>query len=87
MATIQITLLTAEGCHYCARARQILERLTQEWPLAVEEVLMHSPEGANMALRDGIAFPPGMYLNGELFGYGRLSEGKLRRRLGELTRP
>lgn len=87
MTTIQITLLTAEGCHYCARARQILERLRQEWPLAIEEVPMHSPEGANTATRDGIAFPPGVYLNGVLFGYGRLSEGRLRRRLRELTRP
>ncbi|MCL4545428.1 MAG: thioredoxin family protein [Chloroflexi bacterium] len=87
MATVHITLLTAEGCHYCAHARKIVERLTQEWPLVVEEVPLYSPEGADRALRDGIAFPPGIYLNGALFGYGRLSEGKLRRRLGELTRP
>lgn len=87
MATIRVTLLTAEGCHSCARARKILERLAQEWPLAVEDVPLHSPEGTDMALRDGIAFPPGIYLNGALFGYGRLSEGKLRRRLGELPRP
>ena len=87
MEPIQVALLTAEGCHYCARARQLLVHLEQEWPLAVTEVPMETPEGAALALRDGIAFPPGIYLNGALFGYGRLSEGKLRRRLTELTRP
>ncbi|MCL4545004.1 MAG: thioredoxin family protein [Chloroflexi bacterium] len=87
METIQVALLTAEGCHYCAHARRLLERLKGEWPLVVEEVPLETPEGAAMALRDVIAFPPGVYLNGALFGYGRLSEGKLRRRLGELTRP
>ena len=87
MATIPVTLLTAEGCHYCARARQVVALLARDWPLAVTEVPMDTPEGAAMALRDGIAFPPGIYLDGALVGYGRLSEGKLRRRLTELTRP
>ncbi len=85
MATIHVTLLTAEGCHYCAHARQLLERLAQEWPLVVEDVPLDTPEGAAMALRDAVVFPPGIYLNGALFGYGRLSEGKVRRRLTELT--
>ena len=87
METIRVTLLITEGCHYCAHARQLLERLKGEWPLVVEEVPLDTPQGAASALRDMIAFPPGVYLNGALFGYGRLSEGKLRRRLAELTGP
>ena len=85
MASIQVTLLTAEGCHYCAHAKEILARLAQEWPLAVEEISIHTPDGSERALRDGIAFPPGIYVNGALFGYGRLSEGKLRQRLAKLV--
>lgn len=83
---VRITLLTAEGCHYCTHARAALTRLAQEWPLAVTEVPLESAEGERLALRDGVVFPPGVYLEGALFGYGRLSEGKLRRRLAELAR-
>lgn len=82
---IQITLLSADGCHYCAHAREVLARLGQEWPLAVEEISIHTPVGSERALRDGIAFPPGIYVNGALFGYGRLSEGKLRLHLAKLV--
>ena len=86
MRPVRVTLLTAEGCHYCAHARDVLARLTQAWPLAVTEVPLETDEGERLALRDGVAFPPGVYLEGALFGYGRLSEGKLRRRLAELAR-
>lgn len=85
MSAIPVTLLTTEGCHYCAHAREVLARLGQEWPLDVQDVSLHSPEGARWALRDGIGFPPGIYVNGRLFGYGRLSEGKLRKHLEEIT--
>ena len=85
MAAIQVTLLTSEGCHYCANARELLVRLGKEWPLVVEEIPLHSAEGSRRALGDGIVFPPGLYVNDALFGYGRLSEGKLRRRLTEVS--
>ena len=87
MTTIQVMLLTADGCHYCAHAREVVARLANDGPLDVAEISLHSPEGSRLALRDGIAFPPGVYLDGTLFGYGRLSEGKLRRRLAELRSP
>ncbi len=35
--------------------------------------------------RDGVAFPPAIYVNGSLAGYGRISERALRKRLAELT--
>ena len=79
MDTEHMTLVSTEGCHYCAFAREILQRLRQEYPLEVEEVPLESPEGMRLAMRDGIIFQPGIYLNGQLFGYGRLSEEKLRR--------
>lgn len=81
MEPIHVMLLTADGCHYCAHAREVLGRLAQDWPLEVAEIALHSPEGSRLAFRDGVAFPPGIYLNGTFFGYGRLSEGKLRQRL------
>ncbi len=82
---VRVTLLTADGCHYCERAREVLARLAKEWPLEMQELPIESEVGAAMALRDGVAFPPAIYLNGQLVGYGRLSEGKLWRRLAELA--
>ena len=87
MASIRLTLVTAEGCHSCAHARDVLVTLGKEWPLQVEEISLHSAEGSQRALRDGIIFPPGLYVNDALFGYGRLSEGRLRRRLAEVSAP
>jgi len=87
MAAIHVTLLTAEGCHYCEQAQDLLARLGKEWALAVEEIPLHSVEGSQRALRDGIVFPPGLYVDDSLFGYGRLSEAKLRRRLEEASAP
>lgn len=86
MAPVRITLLTADGCHYCAHAKEVLARLAQSWPLEVEEVSIHSPEGSRLVLQDGIGFPPGIYVEGAFFGYGRLSEAKLQRRLAEVAR-
>ena len=50
-----------------------------EWPLAVSEVQWRSPEGQELVRRDGVPFPPALYIDGVLAGYGRLSEGRLRR--------
>jgi len=40
-----------------------------------------SPEGQALAERGGILFPPGVFLDGAPFSYGRLSERRLRREL------
>lgn len=84
MSAIRVTLLTADGCHFCAQAKDVLKRLANEWPLEVEEVPITSTAGSHLALRDGILFAPGVYVDGAFVGYGRLSEGKLRKYLSQL---
>ena len=83
MRTIEVVLVTAEDCHFCAHAKHSLVRLAERYPLAVSEISWTSEEGRRLAERDGILFPPGIYLNGAFFGYGRLSEGKLQKWLRE----
>lgn len=83
MRTIEVLLVTAEACHFCAHAKHFLGRLAERYPLAVSEISWTSEEGRRLAERDGILFPPGIYLNGAFFGYGRLSEGKLQKWLRE----
>lgn len=78
---IRVTLLTQAQCAFCDDAKSILARLGAEYPLCVETIDLETAEGAALAMRGGMLFPPGMFLDEEPFSYGRLSERKLRREL------
>lgn len=83
---MQVTLLTQEDCRYCEDAKRLLARLVDEYPLSVREVKLSTDEGQRLALRGGVMFPPGLFLDGEPFSYGRASERKLRKALAGLAR-
>ncbi len=78
---IQITLLTRADCTFCEQAKEMLARLAREYPITVAPVDLETPEGERLALRSGVLFPPGLFLDGAPFSYGRVSERKLRRAL------
>src|SRR5262245_2582602 len=78
---IHVTLLTTPHCGYCEDAKTALTRLAQDYLLAVEVVELGSPAGERLAAQGGVLFPPGLFLDGEPFSYGRVSERKLRREL------
>lgn len=79
--TTTVTLLTKADCDLCEQAKQVLGRLGQEFAVGLEIVDLASERGQALAARSGMAFPPGVLLDGEPFSYGRLSERKLRRAL------
>ena len=74
----RVEVITSAGCHYCAQAREVLERVGAEVPLHVAEVALDSAAGQAALARWRVPFPPIVVIDGELFGYGRLSERKLR---------
>ena len=78
---MNVLLLTQEHCGFCAQAKETLDRLAVEYGLSVSTLDLGSPEGEALAVRSGLLFPPGIFLEGELFSYGRLSERKLRREI------
>jgi hypothetical protein len=78
-----VTLITAADCHLCEHARRVLSTLGEKTHLIVSEVSWESDEGHMLVSRDGVAFPPAVYVNGILAGYGRISERALRRQLAE----
>lgn len=84
--THEVDLLSTSGCHYCDHARQVLDRLSTEFSIRVREVDLESIEGAAALRRWRAPFPPIVLVDGELFGYGRISERKLRRHLHRLER-
>ena len=78
---MNVLLLTQEHCGFCAQAKEILTRLAVEYGFSVAMLDLDSPEGETLAVRGGILFPPGIFLDDELFSYGRLSERRLRREI------
>jgi glutaredoxin len=77
----EVTLLTQENCAYCDQAKEVLGRLSGEYPISVTTLDLASPQGQELAWRSGVMFPPGIFIDGETFSYGRPSEKKLRREL------
>jgi len=73
-----VELITSTGCHYCGFAREVLDRVARDVPLTVTEVDLESPDGQAALSRWRVPFPPIILLDGTLFGYGRISERKLR---------
>ena len=78
-ATIDVWLLTQRDCAFCEQAKNVLGRLSHEYPLAVTEIALESVEGRALARQHGVIFAPGVFINGTLASYGRPSERRLRR--------
>src|SRR6266852_3580977 len=81
MSTVSIHILTQPECAFCDAAKAIFERLSRDYPLSVSTVAIDSPEGASLAQRGGVMFPPGIFIDGKPFSYGRPSERKIRREI------
>ena len=77
----RITLLTKAHCDLCEHAKEILGRVAADTDIAVDAVDVDTEQGRQLAERAGMAFPPGVLIDGEPFSYGRLSERKLRKTL------
>ena len=78
---MEVLLLTQAHCSLCEHAKQVLDRLAIEYPLRITVVDLAAAEGRALAADGGILFPPGVFLDGEPFSYGRLSKRRLRREL------
>ncbi len=84
---MNVLLLTQEHCAFCTQAKELLARLSAEYGFSVSTLDVSSPEGEVLAVRSGLLFPPGIFLDGEAFSYGRPSERRLRREIERRLRP
>jgi hypothetical protein len=80
-----ITLLTQSDCVLCEHAKKVLAKVGQDHPLHITEIDLASPRGRELADQARVMFAPGILLDGQPFGYGRLSERKLRRALQRMS--
>ena len=82
---IRVVVVENAGCHLCDDAVRTLEALAAEHPLDIRRVDLESDDGRAIARATRSPMPPIVLVDGKLLGWGRLSRGKLRRRLDELT--
>lgn len=76
---IRILLVTKEGCLPCLRVKRILGDILVEIPeLSVEEVDFTSEEGMGLAVEHQILYPPAIFIDGKLFGKGKIHEEELK---------
>jgi glutaredoxin len=80
-APARIALLIQDNCVLCEQAKEVLVRVADDFPLVVEEIDLGSEQGRRLAQRGGVMFAPGVFVDDQMFGFGRLSEKKLRRAL------
>lgn len=78
---LQVTLLVQPQCGLCDHAKAVLARVAADHPLTVREVDLGGEEGCALAEQGGVLFAPGVLLDGSPFGFGRLSEKRLRKAL------
>ena len=83
---VEALVISTPDCRLCERARTILGRLAETYPLELRELGWDDPDAQSRLREDGVPFPPAVYLDGRLAAYGRLSEGAVRKRLEALAR-
>ena len=77
----EVTVVRSAGCHLCDDALAALEEISAQFPLSVRVVDFDSPEGRELRRQHRPPMPPLVLVDGQLFGWGRLSRGKFRRLL------
>ena len=82
---IPVVVVTSEACHLCSDAVGALYDVSSEYPLHVRQVDLESDEGRAIVRATRAPMPPIVLIDGQLLGWGRLSRGKLHRRLAELS--
>jgi glutaredoxin len=78
---LSVLILTQENCGFCDAAKTMLERLSREYPLTVSTLPLESAAGQELAVKGGILFPPGIFIDEKPCCYGRPSEARLRREI------
>lgn len=82
---VEVVLVTAPRCHFCADAGKLIDDLSGRYPLAVREVELESDEGIAIVTRFRVPFPPVLLLNDAYFGHGRISRRKLTKALDAIV--
>jgi predicted thioredoxin/glutaredoxin len=80
-----VLLLTSYGCTPCLRIKRILNELQAEMPnLSIEEVEFKSLSGSTLSIKNGVLYPPAVFLEGKLLAKGKIDAEKMISAIREL---
>ncbi len=75
---VKVLVVTSEGCKPCSRVKRVLRELQYDMPdLTVKLVDLSSPDGSKLAMDNGILYPPAVFIEGKLFGKGKIDAEKM----------
>ncbi|MDV3293130.1 MAG: glutaredoxin [Nitrososphaerales archaeon] len=85
--SVEVGMVTKEGCLPCLRIKRILGELKVELPeIQVREVDFASEEGVALAVKNSILYPPAVFINGTLFAKGKIMEEPLKEAVRKAAR-
>ncbi len=70
----------------CSRVKRVLSELQSVMPsLTVETIDVTSPEGTKLAIENGIIYPPAVFIEGKLFGKGKIDAHSMTESIRKMT--
>ncbi len=80
-----IQFLTMIGCHNCAAAKKIFDKVIPDYPdVKVTEIDITSDEGQKLVAKYSVLASPGIIIDNELFSTGGVNRDKLIEKLKSL---
>ena len=71
---MEVVILSQDGCSWCDDVKRTITAASMRYPINVRVIDIGSAEGSAMGLATGVMFPPAVFIDGRLLGYGHLSE-------------
>ena len=85
MAPRTLIYVTSPDCRFCVDGTGSVDALAREFGMAIVELEWDSRDGTALVEGAGALFPPAVVVDGQLLGYGRVSERRLRRSLAKVA--
>lgn len=84
---VEVGVISKEGCLPCLRIKRIVGELKAELPeISVREIDFASEEGVALSVKNSILYPPAVFVNGTLFGKGKIMEEPLKEAVRKAAR-
>lgn len=82
---IEVTVVEAEACHFCADAHEALSGFAARYPIALTTIDARGSRGMELMQEHRAAMSPLVLVDGEFFSQGRLPRGKFQQLLEKRT--
>ena len=71
---MEVVILSQDDCSWCDDVKRTITAASMRYLVSMRVIDIGSPEGSAMGMAAGVMFPPAVFIDGRLLGYGHLSE-------------